>query len=180
MRIDYIDFRQDDDNFYFEIEDKDGQTFKVLIDMEDWSRIRRGYRSLVRIFQIGNIPRISGRRDNKDRNWEYLHRFIIGAEEGDVVDHLNHNPLDNRKGNLRILSKSGNTLNRRGANHQSKSGVRGVCWSTNQNSWLAQLQVNKVKICHRYFKNFSKAEEFIKEMGRIHAPESIEEYQEAA
>ena len=42
---------------------------------------------------------------------KYLHRLIMNAQKGQVVDHVNHNTLDNRRGNLRLVSHSENALN---------------------------------------------------------------------
>lgn len=44
-----------------------------------------------------------------------MHRFIMGLGPGDPreVDHLNHNGLDNRRENLRIVSHLENGQNRR-------------------------------------------------------------------
>lgn len=41
----------------------------------------------------------------------YLHRLIMGLHHGDplVVDHLNNNPLDNRRENLEVVTKQENT-----------------------------------------------------------------------
>ena len=43
-----------------------------------------------------------------------LHRFIMDAKTGDVVDHINRNTLDNRRCNLRIVDHSINNKNRAG------------------------------------------------------------------
>ncbi len=40
-----------------------------------------------------------------------LHRVILGAVDGDVVDHVNGNPLDNRRQNLRLASLTQNRAN---------------------------------------------------------------------
>ncbi len=40
-----------------------------------------------------------------------LHRLILGAKDGEIVDHINGNPLDNRRENLRITTKQINALN---------------------------------------------------------------------
>lgn len=43
-----------------------------------------------------------------------------------VVDHINHDTLDNQKKNLRVCTKSQNLRNRRGCTRTSFSGLRGV------------------------------------------------------
>lgn len=42
----------------------------------------------------------------------YLHRFILGAKKKVYVDHINHNPLDNRRKNIRLCSNEVNNWNR--------------------------------------------------------------------
>lgn len=42
----------------------------------------------------------------------FLHRYIMNAPTNKIVDHINHNRADNRKGNLRIATYKQNALNR--------------------------------------------------------------------
>jgi hypothetical protein len=56
----------------------------------------------------------------------YLHRVLTGAPKGKVVDHWNHDTLDNRRENLRVGGQVQNMRNRRGPNRNSGTGVRGV------------------------------------------------------
>jgi hypothetical protein len=50
----------------------------------------------------------------------------MGAPKGMSIDHINHNTLDNRKANLRIVTHQQNNTNRNGAYSTSKTGIRGV------------------------------------------------------
>lgn len=45
----------------------------------------------------------------------FLHRFIMNAEKGQIVDHINFNTLDNRRSNLRFVTakESANHTRRR-------------------------------------------------------------------
>lgn len=73
----------------------------------------------------------------------YLHRFIMNMEdENEWVDHINHKPRDNRKENLRPISISDNSRNRKTRNRNNKSGYRNVSWSKKEKKWLVQLQVD--------------------------------------
>lgn len=42
----------------------------------------------------------------------YLHRYILNAKKGELVDHINRNKNDNRRDNLRIVSFKLNSYNR--------------------------------------------------------------------
>jgi hypothetical protein len=43
----------------------------------------------------------------------YMHRLITGASNFLVVDHINHNTLDNRRDNLRVCTQKENLYNRK-------------------------------------------------------------------
>lgn len=76
-------------------------------------------------FTVHNEGYITYRKHWKDTP-QYLHRLLAGAGEGDIVDHVNGNKVDNTRGNLRITDRTGNNRNRHGANKNSKTGVKGV------------------------------------------------------
>lgn len=56
-----------------------------------------------------------------------MHRQIMTPEPGLVVDHINGNPLDNRRENLRVVTQQVNSWNRRQSN-TNRSGHLGVCF----------------------------------------------------
>lgn len=69
-----------------------------------------------------------------------LHRYILGLNIGEI-DHVNGNPLDNRRSNLRIVSHQENMRNQRP--HQDSCGpFKGIWWSATCQKWAAQ-------ICHK-------------------------------
>lgn len=67
-----------------------------------------------------------------------MHRDVMGlvAGDGKIVDHINGDPLDNRRCNLRIVTSAQNSQNLRGP-RKSASGLRGVSKSDNPNRWKA-------------------------------------------
>jgi hypothetical protein len=95
----------------------------------------------------------------------YLHRFIMNMEdENEWVDHINHEPRDNRKENLRPISISDNSRNRKTRNRNNKSGYRNVSWDGSR--WVVQLQVNGKNSCLGRFKEeeLEQAGEFARHM----------------
>jgi len=74
----------------------------------------------------------------------YMHRVIMGLQHGDseiMVDHINHNPLDNRRKNLRICTRSQNLRN--GRSHQdSVSRFKGVSWHAKAKKWQVSIYIN--------------------------------------
>jgi hypothetical protein len=68
-------------------------------------------------------------------------RVVTGAQRGYVVDHINHNGLDNRRKNLRVVSQSENMLNRGGLDANNSSGFRGVFWDATKHNFIAIVEV---------------------------------------
>ncbi len=65
--------------------------------------------------------RVEGKKVKK-----YFHRLVANPPPGYEVDHVNGNPLDNRRANLRPATSSQNKQNCRRSSRVSKTGVRGV------------------------------------------------------
>jgi hypothetical protein len=95
-----------------------------------------------------------------------LHRWILNAPNGTEVDHIDHDPLNNCRSNLRLCLKAQNQWNREGATKRSKSGIRGVSWDTDSRKWVVQLQKHKRKVCIGYYHDKSEAEKAAKEARR--------------
>jgi len=74
----------------------------------------------------------------------YLHRFLLGARPGQVVDHINYNGLDNRRSNIRLCMQAQNIHHSR-MRSTNTSGYRGVYWNKKSKKWLAQIRVGPGK-----------------------------------
>ena len=74
-----------------------------------------------------------------------MHRILLGLKKGDgkQIDHINRNPLDNRRCNLRICTQSENNANRRPEGGISK--YKGVYWSKVNKKWRAMIQKDNKK-----------------------------------
>ncbi len=66
--------------------------------------------------------------------------FEFDKNNQKIIDHKNHNGLDNRKENLRLVDRSKNAKHRDGKNKNNKSGYRNVCWI--KGKWVVQLQID--------------------------------------
>lgn len=64
-----------------------------------------------------------------------MHRLILNAPNGSIVDHINGDPLDNRKCNLRICTHAQNQQNTRSRGGSSK--YKGVSFNKRRKKWSA-------------------------------------------
>lgn len=71
-----------------------------------------------------------------DGSFIYLHRFVLSAPKGLVVDHIDGNPLNNTRDNLQIISQSRNCM-------KSKKAITGGV-SYDRGKWRARMRVDGV------------------------------------
>jgi hypothetical protein len=82
----------------------------------------------------------------------YLHREIMKAPKGLLVDHRNNDGLDNRRTNLRLATHSQNCCNRpKKANTSSR--FTGVFFMKQRNRWRALIKHHRKSIFLGYYKN---------------------------
>ena len=70
-----------------------------------------------------------------------LSRPIMDTPKGLVVDHINHDTLDNRKSNLRNITCQHNLMNR-SLNSNNKTGHAGVYWIKSKKHYDVGIKVN--------------------------------------
>lgn len=85
-----------------------------------------------------------------------IQKIIMDTNE--LVDHINLNPLDNRKCNLRIADKSKNAINC-DIRANNKSGFTGVSFNKIIGKWRAYISINGKRIELGHFENLKDAVE---------------------
>lgn len=77
-----------------------------------------------------------------------MHRLVMQRILGrtlnklEIVDHIHHNTLDNRRSEIRIATPSQNAQNRR-ITASNSSGYKGVSWDKSTDKWKAEIRHDK-------------------------------------
>ena len=124
---------------------------EIKIDDEDYEKYtqqnyvwdivyrRRGVIRYVRVMQRGTVGVVAARKQFKRQR---IHRLIMGVTDPKIiVDHVNRDPLDNRKLNLRLCTVAENNRNSRPSSTRNTSGFKGVS-RTMSKKWVARIQYN--------------------------------------
>jgi hypothetical protein len=88
---------------------------------------------------------------NGENGTMYLHREIMNAPDGMIVDHINGDKLDNRKSNLRLATPRQNQFNKRKTTKETSSLYKGVCWIKKTNAWLSSIRIDGVRTNLGYY-----------------------------
>lgn len=120
----------------------------IITQHEDWCLVRNDNVNppaefMIDLEDVGIV---------KDKLWCYnqngyiknqhglLHRAIMKAKPHELVDHINHDKLDNRKRNLRIATKAQNSQNSLICIN-NKSGYKGVSWHKVAKKWAVYITI---------------------------------------
>ena len=123
---------------------------KFLIDEEDYEKIVKD-ESFCKTSNGGYVYNAKKKK--------LLHRLIMNVEDRwTLVDHINGNPLDNRKCNLRICNQQQNSFNK-SKYKNNKTGFKGVCFDKSRNKFKAQIMLNGKSI---HLGRFEKSEDAYK------------------
>lgn len=130
-----------------------GWTFKgeeFYFDLEDYDKIKdycwhinnKGYLACA----VGNNTYI------------LMHKLILNLIDDNSVDvdHIKHKTYDNRKSEMRIVTRTENQMNL-SLKCNNTSGVTGVNYDNTNNRWVARIGINHKRICLGYFMKFEDA-----------------------
>lgn len=120
----------------------------VLIDDDDYGLVSKYTWTLWSTKRHTSIYVVTTRSKTNGPQ-QRLHRLIMNAKPGQLVDHINGNALDNRKENLRVTNSAGNNKNAKKRRNARTSSYKGVHKSNRpeytKKPWIAQIQVNGKK-----------------------------------
>jgi hypothetical protein len=108
---------------------------EFYFDLEDYDKIKNRYWGLDHKGYLKS--RIGGKG-------MFIHRFIMDCPRNMVVDHIDMNPLNNRKSNLRIATRRENAQNREKKPNFSSKYI-GVAFKKSSQKWRAQIYDNEGK-----------------------------------
>lgn len=99
---------------------------EILIDDEDYEIVSK-YTWHIRKAKNTNYARTNIRISVGKQRGIHLHRLITNCPRNMMIDHINGNGLDNRRCNLRIVTRSQNLMNSKKPEGEHTSQYKGVC-----------------------------------------------------
>lgn len=140
---------------------------KYHLKTKNWDFIQPSDYKLIPL-NNGCFAKVSNEKFDivKDINWtvcsdgyvtsrklkKYLHRFITDCEEGMIVDHINHDVLDNRCSNLRICTNKENVRNSM-LRSDSTTMYKGVHLDKRRDKYISSISFNGKNIFLGYFED---------------------------
>ena len=142
--------------------------YSTVIDTVDADLAQRSWYASIKTNAAYAYTQI---RVNGKKKCIGMHRLILERmigrplERFEFTDHINNNPLDNRRCNLRLATPAQNMCNQ-GKSTKNKSGFKGVCYEEHgRKRWVAYISISGKR----------------KKIGRFDTPEAAHEaYKKAA
>ena len=129
----------------------DERQHEILVDKEDFKEVA-AFRGTWYVRKDGNTFYAQTTIRSANGKWKTvkMHRILLNPPTDMQVDHKNHNGLDNRRENIRVVTCGENNRNRID-NVEFQSDVDGVTWNSGAQAWQAYPQVNGKQIHLGFF-----------------------------
>ena len=80
-----------------------------------------------------------------------MHQELLQVPEGMVIDHINHDAMDNRCANLRPATPSQNLCHREKHSGAKQSKYKAIYWRNKNRKWQALITFESKRIYLGYF-----------------------------
>lgn len=135
------------------------------VDLEDVEELSKYY---WRLKYDKRHPDLTGYVETQRRGQRiFMHRFLMNPTNGQVVDHINGNPFDNRKKNLRICSQSINCKNQQNA--------KNIYYNKRDNVYIVSFSINRKTKYICYTRDYKEAEKYALWGRKLLAQNRVEE-----
>lgn len=126
---------------------------QCLFDLEDYDKIKnyRWYKH-NRGYVCADLPNDK----NGKRRHILMHVLLMGKKTGLDIDHINGIKTDNRKHNLRFITRSQNIFNKQSPH--GNNDITGVHFDKTRKKWMAYINYDKKRV---YLGRFESKEEAI-------------------
>jgi AP2 domain len=130
----------------------------AIVDDEDfewlnqWEWYAAWRANAQKFYAVRNSPYNEG-----PRRLILMHRFIMDAPKGVLIDHVIHSEtLNNQRSNLRVATRAQNACNSR-LRSDNSSGFKGVSWHKAANKWISQISIGGRFVLIGFFDNKEEA-----------------------
>lgn len=138
----------------------------ALVDSSDYAEASKRKWVAYKVGKKWRVARTESCTHNRSgKTTIHLARYIVDCAKGMEVDHINGNPLDNRRGNLRVCSRLQNAKNK-GRYSNSSHKFKGIIRIPS--GFRARIGVNGVKVHLGVFKTEVEAALAYNEAALIH------------
>lgn len=129
-----------------------------LVDDEDFTRLNDFKWFVIQYGRNWYAGRKTPNINGKQKQIR-MHREVINALPGVMVDHKDGNGLNNCKENLRFCNRQQNGFNIRHPRKDNKLGVKGVSWHKRDKRFQAQIGINGKVLFLGYFTVLADADQ---------------------
>jgi hypothetical protein len=129
---------------------KGDEVTRTQIDLEDLVRVPL----VPRWYFTSKAGGYAAKGTAGERNLILLHRLIAATPDDLETDHINGDRLDNRKANLRNVTRAKNTQN---IAHKGRESLRNIHWKESHGAYEVYVDVDHVRHWVGYFKSLSEA-----------------------
>ena len=123
---------------------------EFYFDLDDYDLIRK-YTWYEYINKSTGYHSLRSKDNNTKKH--ILMTTLLGCK---FYDHIDRNPLNCCRNNLRVATQRQNTINRSKMKNNT-SGVTGVMWDKREETWIASISVDGKRITLGKFKDKNKA-----------------------
>jgi len=121
----------------------------AMVDDGDFEYLNQfkwnAYKKKGRFYASRYVGKSNGRQIYASMHWD-----VMGEK---MIDHIDHNGLNNQKSNLRKCTYAQNMMNGRKRNTNTSSKYKGVCWAKNYNKWISSIRKDDKQIHLGYFES---------------------------